>query len=100
MKGKTTIKKETKILTPENKEIKPVVVKPYSAKRKKIYKGKVAPTGYLYLQLTIRHPDGKLVAVKLIEGGKGLKYEQLIVTEMYLDLKTKYFPDPENKKNK
>lgn len=85
----------------KNKENQPVK-KDYTAKRKKIYKGKIAPLGTLYLELKLKRKGKKFSACKLIEGGLGSEAEKIIVTQLYLEILKKYFPEDieeiENKK--
>ncbi len=70
-----------------------VKILPHVIRRKKIYKGKVAKTGTLYIELTVTDGRRKYQIAKLIEGGQGEKAEGIIVTIMYQTLRKKYFPN-------
>ena len=75
----------------------------YTARRKKIYKGKVAPVGTLYLELKLKRKGKKYSACKHIKGGLGHEAEKIIVTQLYIEILKKYFPEDveeiERKKN-
>jgi len=51
----------------------------------------MAPTGSIFLELTVYDGPKKYKAVKHIPGGTGQEAETNLVTQMYLQLQNKYF---------
>ena len=74
------------------------LIRPYVVRRKKIYKGKMAQPGNLWLELTVTVKNEKgegearsRMALE-IKGKQGQQYENIMVTSMYAKLRKLYFP--------
>lgn len=64
-------------------------VNDYSVRFRKIYKGKMAPTGFKYIEVTVPVMKEKIFMVKLIPG-INKEAEELIALEMRLQIHLKY----------
>jgi hypothetical protein len=64
-------------------------VNDYTVRFRKIYKGKMAPTGLKYIEVTVPIMKEKIIMVKLIPG-IGKKAEELVALEMRLQIHLKY----------
>jgi hypothetical protein len=64
-------------------------VNDYSVRFRKIYKGKMAPTGLKYIEVTVPIMKEKIIMVKLIPG-INKEAEELIALEMRLQIHLKY----------
>jgi hypothetical protein len=66
------------------------IEKDYTVFRKKIYKGKVAPTGSLFLMIKKKTVGRSYTSCLLIKGGLGTENEALIAENMRNSIKKKY----------
>ncbi len=62
----------------------------YAFRRKIIYKGKMAPSGCVYLVIKFKRKSRVFEACKLIKGGQGEEMEKAICEVIYKQLKDKY----------
>lgn len=71
---------------------KPNLPQDYTVRRKRIYKGRYAPDGTLFLELTVRKDGNKYKAVQHVPGGLGAEREKQVITVLYLQILRDYFP--------
>lgn len=71
---------------------KPNLPNDYTIRRKRIYKGRYAPKGSLFLELVVKKDGVKYTAVRHVPGGLGLEKEQQILTVLYLQILREHFP--------
>jgi hypothetical protein len=63
---------------------------PHTLERKKIWKGRVAPLGHLFLVVRIKHGKQKCFSALLIKGGANPKEEKELGQKMAKGLIDKY----------
>ena len=62
----------------------------YTIRRKVIYKGKMAPKGYLYIVINFKNKDTKYEGYRLIKGGQIVDFEIDVGKDLRLQIKNKY----------
>jgi len=63
--------------------------RPYTLRRKRIYKGKFAPVGSVFLEVSVIEGKRKISSVFHIKGGQGAEMEFAIVEKMFENILNK-----------
>jgi hypothetical protein len=62
----------------------------YTVRRKKIYKGKVIPKGFVFIVIKVKTKRGHVEAHQGIPGGQGQEYENQVAESLRELIRTKY----------